>query len=84
MKSIGPVYITTIKYPKRFLYPFFEIGWTQEIEEPFRYGKCLVLRLPYGKVGLGIGVWLKQKEENDALLEAIQGREVALDELEFV
>jgi hypothetical protein len=84
MKSFGALYVTTVKYPKRFIYPFFEIGWTQEIEEPFRYGKCLVLRLPYGKVGLGIGIWLKQKDEDDALLGAIQGREVALDDIEFV
>lgn len=84
MKSFGPLYVTTVKYPKRFVYPPFEIGWTQEIEEPFRYGRCLVLRVPYGKLGVGFGIWLRKKEENEALLGAIQAREVDLDELEFV
>ena len=84
MKSFGPLYVTTVKYPKRFIYPFFEVGWTQEIEEPFRYGRCLVLRAPYGKLGIGFGIWFKRKEEDEALFGAIQAREVDLDELEFV
>jgi hypothetical protein len=49
-------------------------GTTQEIEEPFRTSKPLMLRLPFYRV-LVLGKWTgKQPDEETALNNAIQGR----------
>jgi hypothetical protein len=60
-----------------------EKGWTNEIEEPFRNGSCLVFRLPFTKPALVIGWWGQEQDEDDALTAAIWGRNlgVSVDEL---
>lgn len=83
MLNIGKLYVTGLKYPHRKPLPVAEIGWTHEIEEPFRKGSCLVLRLPFTKPALVIGWWGQEQEEDDALTAAIWGRtlDVPVDEL---
>lgn len=83
MKEIGALYVDTLKYPHRSFLPILEKGWTNEIEEPFRKGSCLVFRFPFTKPGFVIGLFGKPQEESAALTAAIWGREldVTLDEL---
>ena len=83
MLNIGPLYVTALKYPHRKPLPVVEKGWTNEIEEPFRKGSCLVLRLPFTKPALVVGWWGPEQEEDDALTAAIWGRklDVPVDEL---
>jgi hypothetical protein len=47
---------------------------TQEIEHPYRYGTCVVVRMPLTKVALAVGKWRGEKREAEALLSAMQGR----------
>jgi len=80
MKSLGPLYVDTVTYPiKRFSF-VTEIGWSQETDEPFRAGKCFVIKLPFIKTGVAIGIWRKKLNEQDALLNAIQARVITLEE----
>lgn len=48
-------------------------GDTQEINEPFRTSKPIMIRLPFYRV-LVIGKWVGQLNEEEALNKAIQGR----------
>lgn len=84
MKSIGRLYGQTMKYPHRFFWPLFEIGYTTEIEEPYRYGTCLVFRIPFLKPAIAIGLWMKRgNEEEAALLRAIGGRKVNFEDIDI-
>jgi hypothetical protein len=84
MKEIGTLYVDTLKYPHRKFLPIVEKGWTNEIEEPYRRGSCLVFRFPFTKPGLVIGRWKYNQDETEALINAIIGRpieDVTLDEM---
>jgi hypothetical protein len=83
MLNIGPLYVTLVKYPHRNFLPIAEKGWSHEIDEPFRRGSCLVIRLPFTHPGIGIGIWGKPQDETDALTAAIWGRQldISVDEL---
>ena len=84
MISFGSLYVQTVKYPHRDLFPVAEKGWTHEIEEPYRKGSCLVFRAPFTKLGLVFGVWtVAEQDEEVALTSAIWGRklDVSVDEL---
>ena len=77
MLSLGPLYVQKIKYPHHKFLPVAEVGWTQEIDEPFRKGSCLVFRIPFTTPGFALGVWTKPSQnENEALTAAIWGREL--------
>lgn len=56
-------------------------GWTQEIEEPFRTSKPYILRLPKYHA-LVIGEWSGQKEEEEALNEALQRRDLTYEDFQ--
>jgi hypothetical protein len=84
MKEFGKLYVDTLKYPHRKFLPIFEKGWTNEIEEPYRRGSCLVFRFPFTKPGLVIGRWKYTQDETEALINAIIGRpieDVTLDDM---
>jgi len=83
MINIGSLYGQIIKYPHRNALPIVEKGWTNEIDEPYRKGSCLVFRLPFTKPGLVIGWFGRAQDETEALTAAIWGREldVTLEEL---
>jgi len=48
-------------------------GWTQEIADPYRTGKTLIVRLPF-KRAVALGKWTGLKDEEEALNLAVQGR----------
>jgi hypothetical protein len=48
-------------------------GETQEIDEPFRTSKPIMIKLPFYRV-LVLGKWSGQLNEEEALQKAIQGR----------
>jgi hypothetical protein len=83
MLNIGPLYVTLVKYPHRHFLPIVEKGWSHEIDEPFRKGSCLVIRIPFTRPGIGIGVWGAPQDEEDALTSAIWGRtlDIPVDQL---
>lgn len=56
-------------------------GETQEITEPFRMAKPIMIRLPFYRT-LVIGKWVGQLEEEDALLKATGIRVLADEDFE--
>lgn len=63
-----------IDFPVKWRWKLFVRGWTQEIEEPFRTSKPLIIRLPFHKAFV-IGTWTGvAKDEETALNAAIEGR----------
>ena len=75
MKSIGPLYVDSLKL-KHPLRPVFEWGWSQETEEPFRESSiCLVFWVPFVPRGYAIGIWGKPLGEEEAITRALRVRE---------
>jgi hypothetical protein len=83
MKTFGPLYVGTLQYWHKKALPIIELGTTQEIEEPYRKGKCLVFRLPFTHPGYYAGVLFKGVEDpqlltdedvDDIMAKAMRGR----------
>jgi hypothetical protein len=66
----------SMKYPGG-QFPLFDRGVTREIDEPFRLGVSKVIRFPFTRKALVLGLWKARLPEGDALREAIGAR--ALD-----
>ena len=56
---------------------------TQEIEDPYRFGKGWCLRLPLTRKAVVVGKWIKQYEESTALTVAINGRSMKQEEVDW-
>lgn len=69
-KTIGSTYLHTAYCAPDV--SVFHTAETQEIEEPFRTGKCVVFRLPLTRRAVVVGRWVGQKSEFDALSSAIK------------
>ena len=57
MRTYGPLYVGRLEYYHTKVLPIIEIGSTQETEEPYRKGKCLVFSVPFTKPGYYAGVF---------------------------
>lgn len=66
-------FLQYIDFPVKWGWKLAVSGWTQEIDEPFRTAKPLIIRMPAHKA-LVIGKWNGQLNEEEALETAIQGR----------
>lgn len=74
----------TMQYPKMMPPPpLTETGATQETDEPFRYGRSRVVRLPFSRRALVVGKWQGENAERLALGMAVRSRDltVSLDEI---
>lgn len=72
----GRLFAHAMLYPTK-LFPLVEPGTTRETEHPYRTGRSLVLRLPFSRRAVAIGVWgSAHGEEVSALSEAIGYREI--------
>jgi hypothetical protein len=75
--DLGRFYTSSMNYLHRKAAPLLvERGWTNEIERPYRRGKCLVLRIPFTLKGLVFGLWGRPGNEEDRLGAAIGLREI--------
>jgi len=61
----------------------FEKAETQEIEDPYRFGKGYCLRLPLTRLAIVFGKWIIQYTESQALTNAIVGRKMSHDEVDW-
>lgn len=66
----GRLYATHMRYLTRKGMPLLERGWSNEIEHPFRRGRCLVLRIPFTKFGIVMGLWGRPGDEDTRLQDA--------------
>jgi len=63
MKSFGPLYAGKLNYYHKNFFPVIELGTTQETEERFRKGRCLIFRAPKTIPGYYVG-WFYKSHEN--------------------
>lgn len=73
--NIGPAFVQVTNFPYEWGTKFVVRGWTQEIDEPFRTSKPLIVRLPNYKA-LVLGLWSDEQDEETALNGALERREV--------
>lgn len=71
--SIGPLFVHGIKLQKKsslvHVYP------SHEMDEPYRWSNSLILRLPWLRQGLVLGLWRStSRTEEQAILQALAGR----------
>ena len=71
LKSFGPLYVHIYKVRAKTRIKY---TWTQEIEPPYRNGKCLLFTVPY--LALAVGVWTSKKSEQEGLLFAMGARDI--------
>lgn len=81
-KEFGNTYWHTLTYPVK---PkgLWEKAYTQEIDEPFRAGEAVAIRLPFTCKAVVIGRWVGSHAESEALTYAIRGRYLGDDELDW-
>lgn len=78
-KTLGNIYFHTAYCAPDV--PVFHTAETTEIEEPFRYGKGLVFRLPLTRRAIVVGRWKGEQFEN-AAMRRVFARQGTLDEIE--
>lgn len=81
-RSIGSLYWHPLVYPVK---PpiLWEKAETQEIQEPYRFGTGFAIRLPLTRTALVVGKWRQHFEENQALTNAIRGRMMTEEEVDW-
>lgn len=73
--DIGPIFVHSMTYPAKD-FPLIDRGETQEIEEPYRYGRSWVLRVPWSRRAIVTGRWTREEPEDSALRRAIKARDL--------
>lgn len=68
-------FVHTMEYPTK-KFPIVDKGETQEIEQPYRNGRSLVLRIPLSRIAVVVGRWQTRLSEDTALRRAIQARDI--------
>lgn len=75
--DIGSVFVHGMRVDR--VAPRMHLGHTKEIEEPFRHGRSIVVRLFRGWAVV-IGRWRHRDiSEEDALLDALDGENLATE-----
>lgn len=78
--DLGRVFVHGLKYPQ-IDPPLVELGRSQMIEEPFRKGRSISIRLPWTNYALVLGVWGRQQSELDALNWVLSSYEAPIETL---
>lgn len=81
-RDLGKFYWHPMTYPIKPSV-VVERAETQEIEEPYRFGKGWCFRLPFTRQSLVIGRWVRQYTESQALTIAVNGREMKQEEVDW-
>lgn len=68
-------FVHTMKYPNT-KFPLLDVGETQEIEDPYRYGRSVVMRVPFARSAVVVGRWVGEESEDTALRRAIGARDL--------
>lgn len=81
LHNIGPRhFVQFLHFPAQWEGKLWVRGWTQEISEPYRRAEPIIIRLPFYKAFV-VGKWQdKEYEEEEALMHAVQYREVTYDD----
>ena len=81
-RDVGKFYWHPMTYPVN---PpvLVEKANTQEIDEPYRFGTGICIRLPFTRKSLVVGKWIKSYSESQALTNAVAGRPLRQDEVDW-
>lgn len=81
-RTVGSLYWHTLVYPVK---PpiLWERAETQEIALPFRGGVGVSVRLPFTRLALVVGKWNSSYDESQALTNAIRGRYLPDEEINW-
>lgn len=81
-RTVGSLYWHTLVYPVK---PpiLWERAETQEIALPFRGGVGVSIRLPFTRLALVVGKWNSSYDESQALTNAIRGRYLPDEEINW-
>lgn len=74
--ELGPAYFQKLYWHTENP-PLLHLDTTQETDRPYRTGRCLVVRLPFTRTALVLGVWTGRRKEFEALISAVGGRVIA-------
>lgn len=81
-RDVGSFYWHPLIYPVK---PpvLWEKAETQEIDYPYRHGMGISIRFPFTRAALVIGHWKEELEESQALTNAIRGRRMDEEEVDW-
>ena len=78
--DLGPLFVHRIQLQKKS--PLVHRYPSHEMDEPFRWSNSLILRLPWSRQGLVVGLWRStNRTEEQTLLDALEGRQMS--DIEF-
>ena len=81
-RTVGSLYWHTLVYPVKPSI-LWERAETQEIALPFRGGVGVSIRLPFTRLALVVGKWNSSYDESQALTNAIRGRYLPDEEINW-
>jgi hypothetical protein len=81
-RDVGPFYWHTLVYPVKPK-ELWERAETQEIAEPYRGGVGVSIRLPLTRLAIVVGKWNASFDEGQALTNAIRGRYLPEEEVDW-
>ena len=68
--ALGPIFVQSIWLTEGA--PVFHTAPTNELEEPYRKSKSLIVRIPFSRRAVVLGFWRKtERTEDEALAEAV-------------
>lgn len=81
-RDIGHFYWHVLIYPVK---PpvLWEKAETQEIDGKYREGVGIAMRVPFTRIAVVVGKWIKKHDERVALTRAINGRAMAQEEVDW-
>lgn len=77
--DLGPLFVHRIKLEKKS--PIFHRYPSHEVEAPYRWSNSVIVRIPWCRQGLVVGLWRStSRTEEQMLLEALEGRQMTDNE----
>ena len=77
--DLGPLFVHGIKLQKKS--PIFHRYPSHEVAPPYRWSNSLIIRIPWCRQGLVVGLWRSaDRTEEQMLLDALEGRQMTDNE----
>lgn len=77
--DLGPLFWHTIRLQKKSA--IFHRYPSHEVEAPYRWSNSLIIRIPWCRLGLVVGLWRStDRSEEQMLLDALEGRQISDNE----
>lgn len=74
--DLGRLYCHGMRYPAG-RWPRLDIGTSHEVEEPWRIGRCVVVRIPLTRAAAVIGWWGRGRTIDEVRLAELDNNDVS-------